>query len=979
MDRSRLIKACIIRAFGACLVVSTDTYVYMLFLSTYPNSYIPYLYLTMGLFAFISMRLTQPYLTRNLTTFMEVSHITFIVLLTSFIFLAHSAWQWAHFIIAVGILTTVAIGNTTDWIVVQSMFTLREFKKASKWISVTSTIAVVLIGLLIPLLLTVFPSSIVLIISICLFLGGLLVEKLIHVPTQIVEKPRTLQVDVPVQKQPLYLYTFFVLLIMLQLFIFSDFTFKSQLAIHFDKTMIGQFLAPFYAVTNLITILTQMFLAPVVLRRFGVTGLIMICPILFIIASGALFISPTLWSATIMAGVANVLRYSFFTSGSQMIYNVYPPSVRNLTQYQMQSFGRGLGVALGGITLIILGIWGVTLREVSASILFMAALMIYTIIQLSKYYFSTLKTAINLHRFDIDYLSTETTDEHMILTTANQALNDKSEDVLLFGLSLLAKIKLKTVPDGVKKALFSNYSSVEMAAINIIHASDDERVVPLLMKKLNSEKNPQLIEALVEAIVHFSADYLLPYAVAGIKSHEPAIKAASISVFLKSGTEEQIDQANNELGMMVNNSDPQYRYSATSVLSNIGIKNRNEYLYKLLNDSQHNVVENALMAASFQPDDNIIETVIKKLEDRSLTYSAGNTLVKIGESTLPTLVSFIHEEKNLYFSNIAIKLLSKFPQPTAEDALLKLLQTDNAAVLEICAISLAYRTRHYVLSASAQVITCSKVFEEVQKIMTLSLSESYYEDQDIKNEIQWRIYYAKKQYLYFLAACTGSSIILQIIPTLLMNNRASTAFSSAVELLELTVKIHHLKYTISLALEPSKLSEKPIPLTEKAMDTWLKQVFEFKQGHLRGEKMNELIGNILLLRKVSLFATLSAELLQTIASILQQRNIAANEIIFQQGDWGDGLYIVAKGSINIVQNGQLIRVCGQDSFFGELALLDDEPRAASAIASEDSKLFFVEKSEFTRLTDEVPDILRAVTKTVLSYLRHPTAATNTPH
>jgi len=146
---------------------------------------------------------------------------------------------------------------------------------------------------------------------------------------------------------------------------------------------------------------------------------------------------------------------------------------------------------------------------------------------------------------------------------------------------------------------------------------------------------------------------------------------------------------------------------------------------------------------------------------------------------------------------------------------------------------------------------------------------------------------------------------------------------------------------------------------------------EFKQTQSRGEAMNTLIGNVLVLRKVKLFETLSAELLQTIATILQQKNIAANEILFRQGDWGDGMYIVAKGRVNIIQNETIISVCTDDTFFGELALLDDEPRFATAIAAEDSQLFFIEKSEFIRLTDEVPAILRAVTQTVVGYLRHP--------
>jgi CRP-like cAMP-binding protein len=123
------------------------------------------------------------------------------------------------------------------------------------------------------------------------------------------------------------------------------------------------------------------------------------------------------------------------------------------------------------------------------------------------------------------------------------------------------------------------------------------------------------------------------------------------------------------------------------------------------------------------------------------------------------------------------------------------------------------------------------------------------------------------------------------------------------------------------------------------------------------------------LRKVSLFSFLPAELLQSIAEIVQQDDVAAGQIIFNEGEIADGLYIVARGGVDILKNNQAINFCGPRAFFGELALLDDAPRFASAVAKEDSQLFFIEKSDFNRLTDEVPEILRGITQTILGYLR----------
>ena len=102
-----------------------------------------------------------------------------------------------------------------------------------------------------------------------------------------------------------------------------------------------------------------------------------------------------------------------------------------------------------------------------------------------------------------------------------------------------------------------------------------------------------------------------------------------------------------------------------------------------------------------QADDKIIDALITKLEDSTLTYTAGNTLVAIGARAVPALLQAIHNYNSLNPMNSVIMLLAKFPEHEAEEALLALLNTDNCALLEFCAISLAYRSRKYILSSAA--------------------------------------------------------------------------------------------------------------------------------------------------------------------------------------------------------------------------------------------------------------------------------------
>ncbi len=98
-----------------------------------------------------------------------------------------------------------------------------------------------------------------------------------------------------------------------------------------------------------------------------------------------------------------------------------------------------------------------------------------------------------------------------------------------------------------------------------------------------------------------------------------------------------------------------------------------------------------------------------------------------------------------------------------------------------------------------------------------------------------------------------------------------------------------------------------------------------------------------LLKKTPIFATLSKRELDSIERIMYRRDYAAGEEIFHQGDPGIGMYIIQQGTVSIVQmpeNHELAELSVGD-FFGEIALLNETPRSASAIARTECTLLCV--------------------------------------
>ncbi len=115
-----------------------------------------------------------------------------------------------------------------------------------------------------------------------------------------------------------------------------------------------------------------------------------------------------------------------------------------------------------------------------------------------------------------------------------------------------------------------------------------------------------------------------------------------------------------------------------------------------------------------------------------------------------------------------------------------------------------------------------------------------------------------------------------------------------------------------------------------------------------------------LLRATPLFQQLSLRELRQIESILHERNYVPDEIIFEQGEEGLGLYVVRSGRVRVsaLENGREreIATLGRGQFFGELALLDGSPRSAQARAVEPSELIGFFRPDLQKLCDTNPRI-----------------------
>jgi CRP/FNR family cyclic AMP-dependent transcriptional regulator len=104
------------------------------------------------------------------------------------------------------------------------------------------------------------------------------------------------------------------------------------------------------------------------------------------------------------------------------------------------------------------------------------------------------------------------------------------------------------------------------------------------------------------------------------------------------------------------------------------------------------------------------------------------------------------------------------------------------------------------------------------------------------------------------------------------------------------------------------------------------------------------------------------------------RDYPAGSSIFTAGQPGDEMFIVQSGEVDIVIAGTVVETVGPDHFFGEMAVIDEAPRSATAVARTNCQLLPLNQRRFTFLVDEMPFFAIKVMKVMADRLRRAAAS-----
>jgi CRP/FNR family transcriptional regulator len=117
--------------------------------------------------------------------------------------------------------------------------------------------------------------------------------------------------------------------------------------------------------------------------------------------------------------------------------------------------------------------------------------------------------------------------------------------------------------------------------------------------------------------------------------------------------------------------------------------------------------------------------------------------------------------------------------------------------------------------------------------------------------------------------------------------------------------------------------------------------------------------NIKILQEMPIFKELSTEEIRNILEYINEEKYYEGEIIFEENDSGDKLYIIKSGGVKIIKiieedKEKTLAIFSKGILFGEMAILDNSVRSATAKAIEDTQVFTITRENFEKLIEKNP-------------------------
>jgi len=799
---------------------------------------------------------------------------------------------------------------------------------------------------------------------------------------------------------------------------FVDYAFLAQVKGRYsDAAEMARFFGLFSGITQALSLVARLTLSGPLLARHGIRLGLLLLPAahvlctLLILANSALVgqLGILFWLVIANQGLYKVLKHPIDNPSFKVLYQPLRSDQRLGAQIAVETMVTPITTGLAGAVMLLFTVV-IPYTPTRFALVMLATFAGWLLVArgAGRSYGKALVAALRgrlVHDGAISFA------DERSLAVLGETLKSEHPGDVRFALDLLEKNAPERLGGFLAGLVAHRSPDVRLAALARLTRHRPTGARALVEQRLVVDEVPAVRAAAVRALAALGAsDSLGPW----LADPDPATRAAAAIGLFKHGSQAKRSAAIAVLAGLVESRGAEERLAAVATLGELGVEAARPLLRALLSDERVAVRRAALLAAGQLRDGELLPLVLPCLEELGIASTASSVLLALGEPALPVLeAAFDANSSALVRSRIA-RVLGRirgagasrwllgrigFPDPDVRLELLEALRVsgyhaDQGTALQLEAalrdevrgsVELLGTLRDLATTPGYELLAAAiaRQGQRAQERIFLLLSFLYdakavlSSRDNLRHAARERRAYAREVLEVTLphAARTLAMPLIEELPIEERLLRLAEPFPESprspaartVALLEgerfavwpraLAIRIAREAGVREIQALVTRLAASSEPLLRETAQAYLEQI------------PMQTLERVLTLKSVEMFEQASEQVLAEVAEVLEEVEVKRGKVIFRRGELGDGMYVIVDGRVRVFDGDVTLGVLGERDIFGELALLDPEPRSASIEALEDTRLFRLDREVFAELMAGNIEIVRGVLHVLCERLR----------
>lgn len=757
---------------------------------------------------------------------------------------------------------------------------------------------------------------------------------------------------------------------------------------------------------GIIGLLTTTFITGPVISRFGVGNSLLILPgvatgLMALLALTGAFTEAgvVLFALASLTKSLDVsLGFTLDLSARAILYQPLPARQRARIQTIADGITQPIAIGIAGILLLVFNTWlAFHAVQLAFLFLFIGGAWLVVAFRLRRQYPLALVQA--LAKRQLGEQSAFQPDRTSI-AVLRQALSNQQAGTVLYAANRLAELEPQALAEEIGQLLKHPSVPVRREALGRIEQQRLTDALPKLQQFLEVEQDPELRGLAVRTLTRLGNGSAHAQAITWLDHPSPLIRRGAIEGLLDSAEPSEQRAAERALRAMAGSPNAAERALAAETLGAVSANGYAPLLLALVNDPDTNVQRAALRTIAVWHSPELWNTAINALAVPRLRRAAQTALAGGGENVLPLVQNaFSAPNANSVTRTALTEVCAKIGGARAVALLTNQLHAPDPATRT--AVFTALNRLHYHAEANdaeqVQVQLRGEV-EYAARLCAIQVDLSQDPALELLNRaLADEIRGCRVRVLELLAILYDRTAMQNAAENL--KSDASEKRAYALEVLDVTLPqaLKALVLPVAEGLRAAQMLSKlashfpqarlsrderlrEITTTPALLEnSWLQATARYAAARLgltgfapegQGDTaMFSTLEKVLVLKGVDIFAETPDAVLADVAEACQELEIARGETIFNKGDLGDSLYVIVAGRVRVHDGAVTVNELGQADVFGEMALLDPEPRLASVTAVEETRLLRLAEQPFQELLQEQSEIARSIIKTLTRRLR----------